>query len=109
MSSTTTVRVPDALRARIESVTAASGSTVHAFMVEAIAGATERLERRQDFEAEAERRLQQLQTTGQHLSLADIRKHASRLARTPGAAVPKARSLTPKALAGLKSALRRSG
>ena len=40
--STTTIRLPDELRARVESVATASGSTAHAFMLEAIADATER-------------------------------------------------------------------
>ena len=54
--STMTIRLPAELRARIETVAAAFGSSMHTFMLEAIAEVIERVERRQDFEAEARRR-----------------------------------------------------
>ncbi|MEO5732221.1 MAG: CopG family transcriptional regulator [Rubrivivax sp.] len=109
MSTTTTVRVPESLRVRVESMAAARGSTVHAFMLEAIAEATDRLERRQDFEAEAARRLQHMQNTGEYLTLADLRKHATRLARKADATAPKPRTLPADTLTRLKSAIRRAG
>ncbi|MBP6465871.1 MAG: DUF1778 domain-containing protein, partial [Rubrivivax sp.] len=62
--STTTIRLPDELRERIERVASARGSSAHAFMVEAVARAAEQEEQRLDFEAEAERRFKRMLRTG---------------------------------------------
>lgn len=107
--STTTIRLPDELRARIETVAAARGSTVHAFMLEAIAEATERMEQRQDFEAEAERRLRHMQETGEHLTTEDLRGYAQALARGDKPARPKPRAMRPEELARFRASMRRTG
>jgi predicted transcriptional regulator len=107
--STTTIRLPDELRARVESVAVASGSTVHAFMVEAIAEVTERLERRQDFAAEAERRLQHMQETGEYLEMDDLRSFATALARGEKPDKPTPRKMPPQELARFKDSMRRRG
>lgn len=107
--STTTVRLTDELRSRVEAVAAASGSTPHAFMVEAIAEVTERMERRQDFEAEAERRLQHMQQTGEYLSTDDLRGYATALARGEKPAKPKPRKMAPQELARFRASMRRTG
>ena len=60
--SITTIRLSDERRARIETVAVARGSSMQAFMLEAIAEVTERMERRQDFEAEAQRWKKMLRT-----------------------------------------------
>jgi len=107
--STTTIRLPDELRARVESVAAASGSTSHAFMLEAIAEATDRMERRQDFEAEAERRLQHMQETGEYLGLDDLRSYAMALARGEKPAKPKPHTMAAEELTRFRASMRRSG
>ena len=107
--STTTIRLPDDLRARVEAVAAASGATTHAFMVEAIAQATERLERRQDFEAEAERRLQRMQQTGEYLTLEDLRSYATALARGEKPVKPTPRTMSTEELTRFRSSMRRAG
>ena len=107
--STTTIRLPAELRARIETAAAARGSTMHAFMLEAIAEATERLERRQDFEAEAERRLQHMQQTGEYLTHDDLRGYAMALARGERPAKPSPRTMTPEDLARFRASMRRTG
>lgn len=107
--STTTIRLPDELRARVENVAAASGSTSHAFMLEAIAEATERMERRQDFEAEAERRLQHMQETGEYLSLDDLRSYAMALARGEKPARPQPHTMAAEELTRFRASMRRSG
>jgi len=107
--STTTIRLPDELRARVESVATASGSTAHAFMLEAIADATERMERRQDFVAEAERRLQHMQDTGEYLGLDDLRGYAMALARGEKPAKPKPHTMAAEELTRFRASMRRSG
>jgi predicted transcriptional regulator len=107
--STTTIRLPDDLRARVESVAAASGSSTHAFMVQAIAEVTERAERRQDFHAEAERRLQRMQETGEYLTLDDLRTYAQSLARGERPAEPAPRKMTPAELERFRGSMRRRG
>jgi predicted transcriptional regulator len=107
--STTTIRLPDELRARVESVAAASGSSMHAFMVQAIAEVTERAERRQDFHAEAERRWQEMLRTGKYLTHEDLRAYALALARGEQPAAPTPRTMTPEELARLRASARRLG
>ena len=53
MSSTTTLKLSDELKARIASAAQQSGKTAHAFMVEALELQTELAERRSAFVADA--------------------------------------------------------
>jgi len=107
--STTTIRLPEELKARVERLAAASGGTVHAFMLEAIAEVAERIERRQDFEAEAERRLQHMQESGEYLTLEDLRGHATALAGGERPAKPAPRTMTPQELTRFRASMRRTG
>ncbi len=50
---TTTLKLPDDLKARIASVARTEGKTAHAFMVEALSAQTALAERRQDFVSSA--------------------------------------------------------
>ena len=105
---TTTIRLPEDLKARVERLATESGGTVHAFMLDAIAEVTDRLERRRDFEAEAERRLQRMQKTGEYLTLDDLRSYASALARGDRPAKPKPRTMAPEELTRFRASMRRS-
>jgi predicted transcriptional regulator len=107
--STTTVRLPDQLKARVERIAAQHGSTAHAFMLEAIAEAAERMERHQAFVAEAERRLKQMARSGEHLTLDDVRAYGAALARGERPAPPKPRRMTPEALKRMRASLQRAG
>ena len=49
MTTATTLKLPEPLKARINSAAKAAGKTPHAFMIEALAEQTEREERRRDF------------------------------------------------------------
>ncbi|MCR4303209.1 MAG: hypothetical protein NUV63_03130 [Gallionella sp.] len=49
MTTATTLKLPDPLKARINSAAKAAGKTPHAFMIEALTEQTERDERRRDF------------------------------------------------------------
>ena len=65
---TTTVRLPEDLRARIASAAKRAGTTTHAFILEAIAEKALREEQRADFDAEAEARFARIVATGETLS-----------------------------------------
>jgi predicted DNA-binding protein len=54
--STTTIRLPDDLKARLAVPAKHAGTTAHGFILEAIAEKTEQAERRADFDAVAESR-----------------------------------------------------
>ena len=107
--STTTIRLPDDLRERIDKVAAARGSSAHAFMVEAVARAAEQEELRLDFEAEAERRLQEMERTGEFLTLEDLRPYAMALARGEKPDPPPVRKMSAAELKRFRGSLRRSG
>ena len=73
--STTTIRLPDALKARIAKAAEAAGTTSHGFILEAIAEKTELAERRADFHAEAERRWAEFLETGESLPWEEMRRY----------------------------------
>ncbi|MEX5716582.1 CopG family ribbon-helix-helix protein [Serratia ureilytica] len=54
--STTTIRIPDELKARVAAVAEQVGVTSHSFILQAIAEKTQQEELRRDFENEAEKR-----------------------------------------------------
>ena len=70
-----------------------------------LSGSTER----QDFEAEAERRLQHMQQTGEYLTHDDLRGYAMALARGEKPAKPSPRTMTPEDLARFRASMRRTG
>lgn len=105
--STTTIRLPDELKARIEKLTAASGTSAHAFMVEAIAEVATRMERRQDFHAEAQRRWKKMLRTGEYLTHDDVRNHVLARARGESPEPPLPRKMTAEELARMRASARR--
>lgn len=54
--STTTIRLPEALKARVAAAAKRAGTTSHSFILEAIAEKTDQEERRADFNEVAEQR-----------------------------------------------------
>lgn len=80
--STTTIRLPEELRERVDRLAAARGSSAHSFMVEAVTRAAEEEERRQDFEAEAARRVAAYRRTGEYYEVDEVRNYL--LARARG-------------------------
>lgn len=107
--STTTIRLPDELRARIEKLAVARGSSTHSFMVEAVARAAEQEERRLDFEAEAERRWKQLLRSGEYHTVEAMRTYAMALARGEKPTPPVPNKMTPDELKRLRASARRLG
>lgn len=107
--STTTVRLPERLKVRVERLAAARGSTAHAFMLDAIAEVADRMERKHAFETEAERRLKEMARTGEYLTLDDLHTYGAALARGEKPAPPKARVMAPDERARMRASLRRAG
>jgi predicted transcriptional regulator len=85
--STTTLRLPDEVKERIDRLAAAQGKSAHAVMLATLDEGTAAVERRMEFEAEAERRLAEYQRTGEYYTLEDLRTYI--VARARGEAPPK--------------------
>ncbi len=92
--STTTIRVSSELKARIETLAAASGKSTHAFMLDALSQAADALERQRAFEAEAAKRWAKYQRSGEYITLEDLRAYAGGLVagKKPAKPKPRARS-----------------
>ncbi len=71
--STTTIRLPDELKARVAEAARRTGSTPHNFMLAAIAEKTEQAELRAEFDAVAEQRYARIVESGQTVSWRDMR------------------------------------
>jgi predicted transcriptional regulator len=71
--STTTIRLPDALKARIAKAAEAAGTTSHNFILEAIAEKAEQTERRAEFHALADQRYAQFLDSGESIPWEDAR------------------------------------
>ena len=91
--STTTIRLPDELKARIAAAAKHAGTTAHGFILEAIAEKTERAERRASFDAVAEDRYAGIVATGETIPWQEMRGYLE--ARVSGRATkrPVARKL----------------
>ncbi|RFP20439.1 ribbon-helix-helix protein, CopG family [Duganella sp. BJB488] len=70
--STTTIRLPEELKARIASAAGRAGQTLHSFILEAIAEKIEMEEQRASFDAEANARFAKLLETGKSIPWADM-------------------------------------
>lgn len=83
--STTTIRLPDELKARIAEAAKQAGTTSHNFILEAIAEKAALVERRADFDAVAEQRYAGIVASGKTISWNDMRGYLeNRIAGKPG-------------------------
>lgn len=73
--STTTIRLPDELKARVSAAAQQAGTTSHAFILEAIAEKAEQAERRADFDAVAEARYADIVATGKTIPWSEMRAY----------------------------------
>lgn len=71
--STTTIRLPDDMKARIAAAAERAGTTAHNFILKAIAEKTEQEERQGLFSDLAERRYAAIVATGETVSWDDMR------------------------------------
>lgn len=91
--STTTIRLPDELKARVAEVAKETGMTPHGFILEAIAEKAALAERRADFEAEAERRHAGIAASGKTIPWNEMRSYLERRVTGQAARRPAARKL----------------
>ena len=91
--STTTIRLPDDLKARVAAAAKRAGTTAHGFILEAIAEKAEQAERRADFDAVAEGRYAGIVAAGKTIPWQEMRGYLE--ARMAGKATkrPVARKL----------------
>jgi len=88
--STTTIRLPDDLKARVAAAAKHAGTTAHSFILEAIAEKAEQAERRADFDALAEGRYARIAVTGKTIPWREMRRYlearmAGKATKRPGA------------------------
>jgi predicted DNA-binding protein len=86
--ATTTIRIPNDLKARIAAAAERAGKTSHSFILEAIAEKAEQDERRSDFDDVAERRLSDIVASGKTIPWGEMRTYledrfAGKAARRP--------------------------
>jgi len=85
---TTTIRIPDDLKARVAAAARREGKSAHSFILEAIAEKAEQEERRSDFDAVAERRFAEIVASGKTVPWGEMRAYledrlAGKAARRP--------------------------
>lgn len=92
--STTTIRLPDELKARIAVAAKLAGTTAHGFILEAIVEKAEQAERRAEFDALAEERYAGIVASGKTIPWQEMRAYLE--ARMAGTTTkrPVARKLT---------------
>lgn len=91
--STTTIRLPDDLKVRIAAAAKQSGTTTHAFILEAIAEKAEQAERRADFDAVAEARYAGIVASGKTIPWQEMRGYLEARVAGKAAKRPAARKL----------------
>lgn len=83
---TTTIRIPDELKARLVKLAEREGTSTHSLILDAIAEKAEALERRQSFHEEARERLAEMQATGMGIEWDEMKAYLR--ARGAGEDVP---------------------
>ena len=86
MSSTTTIRLPEELKARLAQLAEAAGTSTHSLILDAIAEKADALERRQAFHEEARERLAEMEASGMGIEWDDMERYLR--ARMAGEDVP---------------------
>lgn len=87
--STTTIRLPDRLKARVAAAAKRAGKTPHSFILEAIAEKADQEERRRDFHEVAEKRYAGIVAAGRTIPWSEMRTYldgrlAGKKPRRPG-------------------------
>ena len=70
---TTTIRLPEDLKARVAAAAKRAGTSAHGFILEAIAEKTEQEDRRADFDAVAEDRYARIVSSGKTVPWQEMR------------------------------------
>ena len=91
--STTTIRIPDELKARLSRIAEQEGTSTHGLILEAIAEKADALERRQAFHEEARERHEHFLATGESIPWEEMRDYLRRRVRGEEVQPPVARRL----------------
>ena len=91
--STTTIRLPQALKERVARAAERAGTTTHAFILEAIAEKAGQEELQAGFQDTAERRYAALVASGKTVPWTEMRRYLERRLSGKKAARPKPRAL----------------
>lgn len=75
MSNTTTIRLPEDLKARVAAAAERAGTTAHSFILEAIAEKADADERRSDFHRVAEERYARIAESGTTIPWQEMRAY----------------------------------
>ena len=86
--STTTIRLPEALKARIASVAQLADTTAHNFILEAIAEKTAQAEQRNAFITEANARYANMLATGNAVTWDEMKRYVLAEAKDKSASRP---------------------
>lgn len=73
--STTTIRLPDDLKARVANAARRAGKTAHSFILEAIAEKTDAEDRRSEFNELAEKRYADIVASGKTIPWNELRSY----------------------------------
>ena len=73
--STTTIRLPEELKARVATAAQRAGTTAHGFILEAIAEKTAQAELRADFDGVAEERYARIVASGKAVPWQEMRSY----------------------------------
>ena len=73
--STTTIRLPDDLKARVARAAQRAGTTPHSFILEAIAQKTDSEEQRADFNDVADQRYAEIVASGKTVPWSEMRRY----------------------------------
>ena len=95
--STTTIRLPEALKARVAAAAKRAGTTAHGFILEAIAEKTDDTERRTDFHRTAEERYARIIASGKTIPWSEMRDYLRSRIAGGRARRPRARKLARRA------------
>ena len=91
--STTTIRLPEELKARVAAAAERAGTSPHSYILEAIAEKAEQDERRRSFDDVAESRYATIVASGRAVSWPDMRRYLETRAAGGKTRRPAARKL----------------
>jgi predicted transcriptional regulator len=91
--STTTIRIPDDLKARVAEAAERAGKTPHSFILEAIAEKVDQEQRRSEFDNVAEERYAAIVASGETIAWHDMRAYLEKRLAGKAARLPKPRKL----------------
>ncbi len=92
--STTTIRLPPDLKARVAAAAKRAGTSVHSFILEAIAEKADEQERRGDFHDVADKRYSRIAASGKTIRWSEMRTYLENRGAGKKARRPVARKLT---------------